>query len=114
MADIELFKQGMSPNKLFEYMAAGIPVVTNAGGFAAQIVQGSGCGVATPFDGIGQGVQEILELSPEERRTWGRAGTEWLRRNASRDIMSGRLLVALELACTPYGAPPREEGVLNQ
>lgn len=91
LADMPLFKLGMSPNKLYDYMAAGLPVVTNAGGLAESILSESSAGVATDPDGVAKGIREILGRSPSERERMGRAGRDWVSENASRGAMADRL-----------------------
>lgn len=44
LAPAELFSYGVSPNKLFEYLAAGLPVVNNVPGIVADIIERSGAG----------------------------------------------------------------------
>jgi glycosyltransferase involved in cell wall biosynthesis len=96
LADMELFKLGMSPNKLYDYMAAGLPVITNAGGLAASILTESGAGVGVGPDAVAVGVGQILDRSPDERQRMGAAGREWLTDNASREAMAARLADTLD------------------
>jgi glycosyltransferase involved in cell wall biosynthesis len=48
LAAVDLFSYGVSPNKLFDYLAADLPVVTNVPGWVAEIVESSGAGTAVP------------------------------------------------------------------
>jgi|HigsolmetaAR204D_1030405.scaffolds.fasta_scaffold03156_4 Glycosyltransferase len=45
LADVPAFYNGTSPNKFFDYIAAGIPVLINYPGWLAQLVTEEGCGV---------------------------------------------------------------------
>lgn len=45
LRDLPLFRVGVSPNKLFDYLAADLPVITNVAGDVATIVTDSGGGV---------------------------------------------------------------------
>ena len=46
LADVPLFRHGVSPNKLYDYMAAGLPVITNTPGEVAAMVDEAGAGEA--------------------------------------------------------------------
>lgn len=46
LANVEQFSEGTSPNKVFEAIGAGLPVVTNCGGWLARRLAETGAGVA--------------------------------------------------------------------
>jgi glycosyltransferase involved in cell wall biosynthesis len=48
LADIPAFYYGTSPNKFFDYLAAGLPVVNNYPGWLADLISAHRCGVAVP------------------------------------------------------------------
>jgi glycogen synthase len=72
-----------TPQKLWEAIAAGVPVVATDLPGMAEVVRETGCGVlveATDPADIARGIRAIVDASPEEReamreRTW-RAGQE--------------------------------------
>ena len=45
LAPVELFSYGVSPNKLFDYLGAGLPVLTNVPGLVSKIVTEAGAGL---------------------------------------------------------------------
>src|SRR3546814_2890784 len=45
LADVELFRTAVSPNKVFDYMAASLVTVTNCPGLVSDLVQRSGGGL---------------------------------------------------------------------
>ena len=68
-----------TPNKLFEAMAAGVPVVASDLPGMAPIVKETGAGVVVdPTDpgAIAAACREILDASPEERAAWRRRALE--------------------------------------
>ena len=67
-----------TPNKLFEAMAAGVPVVASDLPGMATIVRATGCGLlCDPIDpaSIAAAIRSILEAEPAERRAYGRRGS---------------------------------------
>jgi glycosyltransferase involved in cell wall biosynthesis len=50
LANVQAFYYGTSPNKFFDYMAAGLPVLTNYPGWVADMVRDQGVGFAVPPD----------------------------------------------------------------
>ena len=50
LRNIPAFYHGTSPNKFFDYIAAGIPVLNNYPGWLANLIDGAGCGVVVPPD----------------------------------------------------------------
>lgn len=104
LADMELFKLGMSPNKLYDYLAAGLPVVTNAGGLAESILSDSGAGVGVRTNDVAKGVCEVLCRSTDERRRMGDNGRTWLAGNASRRAMAGLLADVLSTVASGHRA----------
>ena len=50
LANVPAFYYGTSPNKFFDYIAAGLPVLNNYPGWLADMIAEHGCGVAVPPD----------------------------------------------------------------
>jgi glycosyltransferase involved in cell wall biosynthesis len=48
LADVPAFYYGTSPNKFFDYISAGLPVVTNYPGWLADMITAHQCGIAVP------------------------------------------------------------------
>lgn len=50
LANVPAFYYGTSPNKFFDYISAGRPVLNNYPGWLAEIIEEHGCGLAVPPD----------------------------------------------------------------
>lgn len=48
LANVPAFYYGTSPNKFFDYLASGIPVLTNYPGWVAELILENDCGYAVP------------------------------------------------------------------
>lgn len=96
LADVELFKSGISPNKLYDYMAAGLPAITNTGGDTAALIRQAGGGIAVGSNSIADGVVEMVEMGPEKRAEHGRRGRAYMAQERSRRAMATRLEALLD------------------
>lgn len=68
-----------TPNKLFEAMAAGVPVIASDLPGMAGIVRGTGCGVLvdpTDPEAIARAARDLLDLPAASREAIGRRGLE--------------------------------------
>ena len=107
LKDIPLFAFGVSPNKLFDYWGAGLPVVCNVPGEVAGWVRDAGGGVqaadATP-QSLAAAIRELLAMSPERRAGLGMAGREWVKREHDRPVLAARLDAAVRPLANPEAA----------
>lgn len=77
--------QGMSPNKIFDYMAAQLPVVSNAGNSARAILgDAQDFGVPTNEGGLAEAIRVVVSCSDGERESMGRLGRNFVQENYSR------------------------------
>ena len=93
-----LFRFGVSPNKLMDYMMAAKPVI-----FAIDapndMVAEAGCGVSVPPEDSGAiawAAEKLASLPEEERSAMGRRGREYILENNEYDVLSRRFLDALQ------------------
>lgn len=93
LRDVPLFRHGVSPNKLFDYMGASLPVVTNVAGDCADIVNAAGCGLAVrPGDGaaLADGLARLA--ADPAAPALGAAGRRHVLAHFNRDILVERLV----------------------
>lgn len=91
LADVPLFRRGVSPNKVFDYMAAGLPVLTNTPGEVAALVENSGAGLTVEPAGLADGARQFAAASADQRRRWGENGRAYMATHRSRSMLADRL-----------------------
>ena len=96
LADVELFRYGVSPNKLFDYMAAGRPSITNTGGDVGHLVESTDAGISVEPDGLADGLRQMQSADPDQRQRWGDNGKAYMIAHQSRTAMAQRLNDLLE------------------
>ena len=97
-----LFRFGISPNKLMDYMMAGRPIIQaiDAGN---DLVSESGCGLTVPPEdpkAIANAVLQLMALGPEARALMGRQARNYVMANHDYRALASRFLAAT----TPAGA----------
>jgi glycosyltransferase involved in cell wall biosynthesis len=100
LADVPAFYHGTSPNKFFDYISAGIPVLTNYPGWIADLVVEHGCGVAVPPGDTCGFASALCQLAdqPNVQITMGRNARRLAEVHFSRHTMSGKFLALVETA----------------
>lgn len=94
LRDTPLFSFGVSPNKLFDYFGAALPVVCNVPGEVAGMVRDAGGGeqaADSSAEALEGAIRRLAARAPAERVEMGRAGRAWVRREHDRGILSDRL-----------------------
>lgn len=98
LRDTPLFAYGVSPNKLFDYFGAGLPVVCNVPGEVASMVEAARGGeLARPgcAESLAAAVRRLWERGAEERKEIGRSARDWVTREHGRTVLAERLDGAL-------------------
>lgn len=86
------------PNKVFDYMAAGRPVVLAIDGVIRQVVESAGCGLFVPPGdplALANAVQ-ALATDRSRSRQMGQSGRKYLEENFGRRVIAEKLLKVLE------------------
>lgn len=100
LANVPAFYYGTSPNKFFDYIAAGLPVLNNYPGWLAEMIQEHGCGFAVPPDDP-VAFADALERAAGDRealKVMGENGRKLATREFDRRILGERFVEWLEAA----------------
>ena len=92
-----IYRFGVSPNKLFDYMMAARPVI-HAIESPGDLVAESGCGLSIPPEdpqAIAEAALRLLTLSSGEREAMGRKGREYVLAHHDYRILAQQFLEAL-------------------
>ena len=91
LADVQLFRHGVSPNKVMDYMAAGLPVLTNSPGEVGDLVQDANSGVSCEPRELARGLATLIDLGAADRRKLGQSGLRFVQEQRNPDLMAARL-----------------------
>jgi glycosyltransferase involved in cell wall biosynthesis len=92
-----LYRFGISPNKLIDYMMAGLPVVHSVDAANDPVAQ-AGCGYSiAPEDpeSLARAVNGLMESSKEERIAMGERGRQYVLANQTYEVLAERFLDGL-------------------
>ena len=98
LANVPAFYFGTSPNKFFDYIAAGLPVLNNYPGWLAGMIRDSRCGFAVPPDNP-SAFADALEQAAADRmvlKTMGQRGRALAEREFDRSQLANRWVDAVE------------------
>jgi len=82
-----------SPNKLFDALAAGIPVIQNTQGWMKDLLQNENCGITVPYNEPGQ-LAEVVEMvlnHPETREQMSLNAKKVANEQFDRDFLSDKM-----------------------
>lgn len=98
LANVPAFYYGTSPNKFFDYIASGLPVINNYPGWLADMINQNKCGIAVRPDDPVAFADAMIELanSPELRQEYGRNGRALAEHVFSRDLLGEQFVAFLE------------------
>lgn len=98
LTNIPAFYFGTSPNKFFDYIAAGLPVLNNYPGWLASMIQDNACGFAVKPDSP-TSFADALEQAADDRnalKAMGRRSRELALREFNRTQLASRWVDLLE------------------
>jgi glycosyltransferase involved in cell wall biosynthesis len=97
---VPIYRFGIAPNKLMDYMMAGC-VVLHAVEAGNDAVAEAGCGLTVEPESaaaVAEGVRRLAALSPEERRAMGERGRAYVQQRHTYPVLAQRFLDAMEAA----------------
>lgn len=105
LANVPAFYYGTSPNKFFDYLAAGLPVLNNYPGWLADMIREHQCGFAVPPDDPAAFADalEAAAANRQELRAMGARGLELARARFDRALLSVQFVEWLEAAAEGRG-----------
>lgn len=92
-----LFRFGISPNKLMDYMMAAKPII-HAIDAGNDMVRESGCGISVPPenpDAVAAAVESLMALPQREREAMGCRGREYVTSRHDYKVLAERILEAV-------------------
>ncbi len=94
---VPIYRFGIAPNKLMDYMMAGVPVLhsVDAGN---DPVADAGCGLTVSPEApaaVAAGLRQLASLSADERRAMGERGRQYVRAHHSYAVLAQRFIEAL-------------------
>jgi glycosyltransferase involved in cell wall biosynthesis len=98
-ADVPILAMN-SPNKLFDALASGRPVIVNSPGWTRDLVESGRVGLYVPA-GDGRALADAIETlarDPESRARMGERARALAESDFSRDLLAARVLAVLETA----------------
>lgn len=111
LANVPAFYYGTSPNKFFDYLSAGLPVINNYPGWLADLIQTHRCGLAIPPGNPAAFADALCQLAddPALRHTFGQNARQLAETKFSRARMADQFvdwIEAVQQRRAPAGLQP--------
>jgi glycosyltransferase involved in cell wall biosynthesis len=100
LAPWQLLQAGLSPNKVFDYLAAGLPVVSNCETGLRDVMPDGECGRLGGPTELTECLAGVHRATAEQRAQWAAAGRALVTDRFSRDSSAALLALALDDAGT--------------
>jgi glycosyltransferase involved in cell wall biosynthesis len=97
---VPIYRFGIAPNKLMDYMMGAVPVLHGVDAGNDPVAE-AGCGLTVAPESpeaVVQGLRRLAALSLEERRAMGERGREFVRAQHSYAVLARRFIDALQRA----------------
>lgn len=93
------FFQGNLPNKLFDFLATGRPIIVAGHGETSELIIDSGAGCVVESENssaMAAAIIDVKSMSPSARTSMGLAGREYVKKNFNRKTQADSLCIILE------------------
>jgi glycosyltransferase involved in cell wall biosynthesis len=93
LADNEIFR-GARPNKLFDYMYIGKPIITNVDGEVREIVEANGVGLFSGVEdprGLAEAMEKVKRKTDEEKNALAERASQYIDRYGDRKKLAQTL-----------------------
>jgi len=109
LKNVPSFYNGTSPNKFFDYLAAGLPVLNNYPGWIAELIREHRCGVVVPPDDPQAFADAVVKMRDglNDLCDMGRRARQLAEARFSRDVLGEQFVDALEAAYATHGGAHR-------
>lgn len=101
LKNIPAFYYGTSPNKFFDYIASGLPVLVNYPGWLADLINQNKSGLAVSPEDPKEFARGLIELAKDKNKLkqMGEAGRELALREFSREKLAKEWIQCIEAVC---------------
>ncbi len=98
LANVPEFGYGTSPNKFFDFLACGLPVINNYPGWVADLLTEHDCGVVAAPDNPGSLADAFVQLRdrPADRRRQGANARALAETHFDREVLAAKFVDLLE------------------
>lgn len=98
LANVPAFYYGTSPNKFFDYLAAGIPIVNNYPGWLADLIRENKCGVVTSSPAPEALASALIQLADDRAaaQAMGRRARALAERTFAREALAAEFVGFIE------------------
>jgi len=100
LKNLPVFYEGTSPNKFFDYIASGLPVLNNYPGWVARLIEENECGLVVRPDAPGAFADAVIHLrdNRDQRQAMGQRSRQLAESRFSRDRLGELFVQTLEQA----------------
>ncbi|MBD1924881.1 glycosyltransferase family 4 protein [Trichocoleus sp. FACHB-90] len=98
LANVPAFYYGTSPNKFFDYIACGLPVLNNYPGWLAELIDGHYCGITCPPNDAVAFANALSQLADNRQETLirGKNARQLAESSFSREALANQFVDYLE------------------